>query len=382
MGRHLVLVGGGHAHLTVLLNLDAYIRRGHRVTLVSPSAYHYYSGMGPGLLGGTYRPGEVRFHIRRMAEDRGGAFVPETLTGIDPERSVLRLASGEELDYDVVSFNTGSEVPLDKVGAGGAGIIPVKPVVRLLEARQSLLAELESRPLRLLVVGGGPAGVEVAGNLWRLVRQSGGRAKITLVGGNRFMSAQPEKVRRLVRDSLAARGVGVLEGVRAQTVQNGQALLTDSRSLAYDFAFIAVGIKPSSVFWESGLPTGVDGGLLVDKHLQCVSRPEIFGGGDCISFRDRPLDKVGVYAVRQNPILFHNLLAALEGKDLKPFEPQADYLLIFNLGDGRGIFRKRDWVWDGRPAFGLKNWIDRRFMKRYQVSGERDDGEGFGQIGA
>lgn len=49
MSKHLVLVGGGHAHMTVMLNLADYISRGHRVTLVSPSPYHYYSGMGPGL---------------------------------------------------------------------------------------------------------------------------------------------------------------------------------------------------------------------------------------------------------------------------------------------------------------------------------------------
>jgi NADH dehydrogenase FAD-containing subunit len=42
-----------------------------------------------------------------------------------------------------------------------------------------------------------------------------------------------------------------------------------------------------------------------------VAYPEIFGGGDCISFEKKPLDKVGVYAVRQNPILYTNLLAAL-----------------------------------------------------------------------
>ena len=50
MGKHLVLVGGGHAHMTVMLNLREYTERGHRVTLIGPSAYHYYSGMGPGLL--------------------------------------------------------------------------------------------------------------------------------------------------------------------------------------------------------------------------------------------------------------------------------------------------------------------------------------------
>lgn len=373
MSKHLVLVGGGHAHLTALLQLKRFLRRGHRVTLVSPTDYHYYSGMGPGLLGGSYRPEQARFHVRRMAEERGAAFVADAATGIDPERRTLRLASGEEFGYDVVSFNIGSEVPLERVAAAGDGIVPVKPIVRLLEARQRILSELPSRFLRLLVVGGGPAGVELAGNLWRLVHGCGGRAEIVLAGGRRVLGAFSEKVRRLALDSLAGRGVRVLEGARAREVRNGRALLDDGRCVGYDYAFIAVGIEPPPIFRDAGLPTGADGGLLVDAHLQCVDYPGIFGGGDCISFRERPLDKVGVYAVRQNPVLLHNLLAALEGGRLRAFLPQQDYLLIFNLGDGRGIYRKRNRVWDGRPAFYLKDWIDHRFMKRYQVSGERQE---------
>lgn len=65
----------------------------------------------------------------------------------------------------------------------------------------------------------------------------------------------------------------------------------------------------------------VGGGLLVNKYLQCTAHPEIFGGGRCIYFKDRPLDKVGVYTVRQNPVLYQNLMASLEETVLQPFDP-------------------------------------------------------------
>ncbi|MBS1234899.1 MAG: hypothetical protein H6R43_615, partial [Nitrospirae bacterium] len=68
MKKHLVFVGGGHAHLTALLHLKDYVDCGHRVTLISPSDYHYYSGMGPGMLSGIYRPQEIRFHVKKLAE--------------------------------------------------------------------------------------------------------------------------------------------------------------------------------------------------------------------------------------------------------------------------------------------------------------------------
>jgi NADH dehydrogenase FAD-containing subunit len=136
---------------------------------------------------------------------------------------------------------------------------------------------------------------------------------------------------------------------------------------------MAVGVRPSAIFADSGLPTGEDGGLLVDSFLRSTTHPEIFGGGDCISLAGAPLAKVGVYAVRQNPVLLHNLMAALEGGDMQPFRPGGAYMLIMNMGDGTGIFWKKHLVWDGRFAFLLKDYIDRRFMKKFQVSGERDE---------
>ena len=80
-----------------------------------------------------------------------------------------------------------------------------------------------------------------------------------------------------------------------------------------DFIFLALGVKPAPIFRDSGIPTGPEGGLLVNNYLQSSSYPDIFGGGDCIYFQDKPLDKVGVYAVRQNPVLLNNLMARLEG---------------------------------------------------------------------
>ena len=85
MERHLVLVGGGHAHMETLLNLNKFTRRGHRVTLISPSPYLYYSGMGPGMLSGIYRPQEVRFNVRKMAEDHNIDYLEDAVESEDPD---------------------------------------------------------------------------------------------------------------------------------------------------------------------------------------------------------------------------------------------------------------------------------------------------------
>jgi NADH dehydrogenase FAD-containing subunit len=373
MGRHLVLVGGGHAHMTVMVNLRNYVERGHRVTLIGPSAHHYYSGMGPGLLGGTYRPQEVRFNIKKMVEDRGAAFIQDTVTRIDADQKMLVLESGAEMSYDVVSCNTGSGVPADEASVVGDHIFPVKPIENLIKVRQIVHDGLGSQTLKLIVVGGGAAALELSGNLWRLGRQSGTAAAITVCGGRNFLASMPVKAQHYARQSLAARNIDIIEGVHVRRLKDGVAILEDQREVNFDLALLAWGIEPSHLFRKSGLPTGSDGGLLVNSFLQSVAYPDIFGGGDCISFEPQPLDKVGVYAVRQNPVLYANLLAAIEGKDLEAFEPQDTYLLIYNLGNGTGIFWRGNWVWKGRLIFLLKDYIDRKFMRKFQVSGETSE---------
>jgi NADH dehydrogenase FAD-containing subunit len=376
MGKHLVLIGGGHAHLTCLKQLKYYVDRGHRVTLISPAAYHYYSGMGPGMLGGTYSPREIRFNIRSMAESAGAEFLAGAVMGVDCQKRLLTLAAGQEIAYDVASFNTGSSVPLNSVTVTDcANVFPVKPIINLLKARRTILDLRRAKKLRILVVGGGPAGLEIAGNTWKLIHDQGGEAQITLLAGKQLLGNFPEKVRSLAMKSFQTRMIEIIEGTHLSALEHGSARLADGRQLPFDVTLLALGVTPAPLFADSRLPIGHDGGMLVNEYLHAVDHPAIFGGGDCISFQPRPLDKVGVYAVRQNPVLFHNLLASLEGQRLIPFHPQDDYLLIFNLGDGRGIFRRKSWVWNGRLAFILKDYIDRKFMRKFQISGELQESD-------
>jgi NADH dehydrogenase FAD-containing subunit len=370
MGNHLVLVGGGHAHMTTLLRIGDFIKRGHRVTLISTSPFHYYSGMGPGMLGRIYDPMQVCFNIRKMAEDRGAIFIRGSAARIDAAQRLVYLDSGDSVHYDIASFNTGSDVMSLPIPEDIDRIFPVKPVRNLYRARISLLREIERRPLEIVVLGGGPAGLEITGNIRRLLSEKPYRANITLIGGSRIMGSAPEKVRRIALQSLEARGISIREGVKGKEIRDGSITLSDGNTLFYDFVFIATGIVPSPLFLDSSLPTGADGGLLVNSCLQSVAHPELFGGGDCIALDGTPLAKVGVYAVRQNPVLLLNLMAAMEGGCLKAFDPGGPYMLILNMGDGTGILWKKSIVINGRSAFLVKDFIDRRFIKKFQVSGE------------
>jgi NADH dehydrogenase FAD-containing subunit len=373
MGKQLVIVGAGHAHLTILKNLPEFINAGHDVTVVSSSSLHYYSGMGPGMLSGIYRPEEIRFDVKKMSQNRGAVFIEDKVVKIHPQKKKIDLQSGQTLPYDLMSVNTGSFVPVEAPDTSDDFVIPVKPIENLLSARYKIIEALKRKELRITIVGGGPTGVEVAGNLDRLVRNESGKCRITLVAGTRLLRQFKNGVRNRVRNALIQRQVQVVEGSRMSAIKDKSVALADGSEIESDIVFMAVGVKPSPLFKDSGLTIGQDGGMLVNQYLQSVSYPEIFGGGDCISFEPQPLAKVGVYAVRQNPILFNNLLGFLKDTALEPFKPQKSVLLAFNLGDGTAVVQWHSVVWSGRLGFALKNYIDQTFMKNFQISGELEE---------
>ena len=367
MNKRLVLAGGGHAHMMLLAELADFSGAGVEVTVIGPSEHHYYSGMGPGMLGGTYRPEEIRFATKHVVEQRGGTFILAKVVRIDPEKQQVFCDNGDILPYDVLCCNLGSQVPRDIVSGSLDDVFLVKPIERLLEARQRILEIGKQKPVKVGVIGGGPSAVEIGGNVWRLGTEPDMQpVSVTLFTGTRLMPDHPEGVRKRAAKSLAARDIEVVENCRINRIETGRVIDTGDRSYDFDVIFVAVGVRPSPVFAESGIETGPDAGMLVNQYLQSPAYPNIFGGGDCISFSDAPLDKVGVYAVRQNPVLLHNVRAALEGKELQSFEPGGEYLLIFNLGDDTGILYKWSILFGGRLAFVIKDYIDRKFMRHFQ----------------
>jgi NADH dehydrogenase FAD-containing subunit len=367
MGKQIVFVGAGHAHLAAFRNLEQFTRMGHTVTVISPSSYYYYSGTGPGLLSGMYTETDARINTQRMVTEGGADYQTDSVEGIDSESGTLFLKSGKRLKYDLVSFNIGSYVPMTSFDLVEGNVLPAKPIVNYLHMREEIFRiGGKPGPVRVVVVGGGPAGVEISGNMWRFALSLQKDVSITLVAGPRLLARFPKNTRKQAYESLVQRNISVLEGVTVTSLERDAAHLSDGSSVSMDFGIVAAGVEIDRLFVDSHVPVGGNNGLLVNSFLQSVSCPEIFGGGDCIDFNDSPLTKAGVIAYRQSPILFHNLRACLAGKKLKPFRRYKKFLLIFNLGDGNGILWRNKLSVKGKFAFQLKKRIDERFIRTHQ----------------
>lgn len=363
--KHLVLAGAGHAHLETMQNIRSFVDDGVHVTVIGPAENHYYSGMGPGMLGGFYQPGEIRFAVKKRVEEQGGKFLRDAVTGVDPQNKKLFLQSGASLRYDLLSFNTGSSVHLPPISAS-CHVYPVKPIEGLTKAKASIESLAGKHAIRVAVIGGGPAGVEIGGNVAQLLATTNYPCQTHLYAGHRLLAGFPPFVQKQTRKILEKKGVSIRERGYLRSIEKNFLHFDNGTQEYADCIIVCTGVHPDSFFKKAGLPTGDDGGLLVNRALQCTEYPEIFGGGDCISFEPESLAKVGVYAVRENPVLLYNLKAFLKGEKLQDFDPGGDYLLIFNLGDGEGVLRKQWFQISGALAFRIKDYIDSKFMKRFR----------------
>jgi len=369
-GGQLVFVGAGHAHLYALKRLGRYIRHGVSVTVINPEPHLYYSAVSVGLAADAVRPEQARIDIRRLVVGNGGRFVQGRVLRIDTDSREAILAD-QSVPWDAVSLDIGSTVRCPAAFAADPRTITAKPLINLQTARQRLADRIGSTDgtVAVVIAGGGPTGCEVAGALDGFLRRSGLRPRVDLAlvcGSGSLLADLPAAAGRLAEKNLAARGIRILGGRRVTAPAGDRIQLSDGTDLPCDLLLWAGGPGPRPLPAASALPVDETGAVRVDDRLRCIHALDVFAAGDCARLDGRPpLAKAGVHAIRQAPILHHNLLARLTGGRLKAYRPPKRILLILNLGDGRGLAARGRRVWCGRAALRCKQWLDARFLRAY-----------------
>jgi len=232
-----------------------------------------------------------------------------------------------------------------------------------------------SDPLRLVVVGGGLTGVELMGELTALVTQIAPQRpiqRILVMKGPQPALGISERFSQLVQSALAKQGVelwpnSIVQAVQAQSIHlqyQGQLM-----ELTQTLTVWAAGLRVENWLTQSGLPTAPDGSVQVDRYLRAEAR--IFAMGDCAYFGEG-LPRLGVYAVRQAPIIAHNLLAIITGLPLRTFHPQRQAFVSVTTGRDRAVMHNYGFTYYGRGALWGKNLFDYLYMRMYKpVNGQK-----------
>src|SRR5215813_9577979 len=329
--HHVVLVGGGHSHVEVLKIWASRPVPDTRLTVVSDSARAVYTGMVPGYVAGQYALAELEIDVERLARRAHARWIETRATTLDGSARTLHVEGVAPISYDTASFDVGSTVTgLDVPGVEKHALC-TRPIREFAHRVHALLERVRQRPsLRLVVVGAGAGGVELACAFRaRLSRFGLPDASVTLLErGPRILPGYPRSAAARLERHARARPIEIRCGM---------------------------GVTRAEV------------DHLVRETLQALGHDEIFASGDCASLLTDPrLPKAGVFAVREGPILAGNLRARITGTRLRAYRPQRDFLSLLNLGDGRAVAVKWGFSAEGRWAWRLKDAIDRRFVRRYQ----------------
>lgn len=365
--RRLLLVGAGHAHLHVAAEAEQLRAAGIQTTLVDPGQF-WYSGRATGMLGGRFSAAQDRIDPHAVIERAGGRFVAGRLEHLDRHARQVRLADGSTLDYDWLSLNIGSGVDTSAITGceEDTSCWPVKPIANLAALRERLTgAYANDESPSLAVIGGGATGCEIAANLAALARRHGRKPQVRLLqSGAELAPALAPGARRRLAAHLARLGISIEYQARVAAREPGRLVLDDGRRMAADHAVVATGLVAPD--WRAGLGLAQDDGLVVDATLRSIDDARIFAVGDCARIAGHRLPRLGVFGVRQAPVLLANCLALAHGRTLRDYRPQSKWLSILDLGDGTALAsRDRHW-WHGRASLWLKHWLDRRFLDSYR----------------
>lgn len=222
------------------------------------------------------------------------------------------------------------------------------------------------RPLSVVVVGAGAAGLELVFAAEESLRTQGvpGSRFTLLTGGDEVAAHYSKGVQARVLRQLQRRGITVLRD-SCTGMSLGHVQLGSGATLICDVPIVATGSHAPGWLQGSGLALGETGHVLVNAHQQSTSHADVFAAGDVASRSDTPHPRSGVYAVRAGPPLAHNLLAALAGQPLKKHRPPRHTLNLLSCGTRHAIASYGPLHAEGGWAWRWKDRIDRGFVARY-----------------
>ncbi|MDQ7746665.1 NAD(P)/FAD-dependent oxidoreductase [Hydrogenophaga pseudoflava] len=307
-----VIVGGGAGGLELACALGRRLGA-EQVTLVDQQLFHIWKPSLHEVAAGTLDIHQEGLSYEMLAHDNGFDFCLGAMTGLDVPGKVLQvgpvrdergeeLLPARELVFDQLVIAVGSTA--NHYGVPGAADFTLalnrpadaerfrRDMLRLLTAADLRRSVGEAGQVRIVIIGGGATGVELAAELREasVVHSRYGfrrldpqrDVQITLLeGAGRILAPLPEKVSAAAARLLGERHVRVEVGCRVARVTPQQVEDAAGRVFAADLVVWAAGIQAPAVLATLGLPTSRAGQLQVSDRLLVQGQTDVYALGDC-----------------------------------------------------------------------------------------------------
>lgn len=383
--ERIVIVGGGFAGLTLAKKLR---KSGYLIVLVDKNNFHQFQPLFYQVATAGLEPSSILYPLRKMFQRSPNVYIRVTkVTSIEPENNRVNTEFGI-LNYDHLVLAHGADTNYYGNKKLAENVIPMKSVSEALVLRNTLFADFEQALtsddteeklalLDIVIVGGGPTGVEVAGALAEMKQHilpkdypelNMDDIKIHLIqGADCLLKGMSDEASKAALDFLEKLGVDVKLNTRVKDYDGRCLTMTDDSKLEARKVIWAAGIQGNTI---PGLPENAVGSgrrLKVDTLNRVEGTENIYALGDIAIMASEELPyghpQVAQVAIQQAENLAKNFLKKKNGKALKPFIYK-DLGSMATIGRRRAVVDLPNWKFQGTFA-----WLTWLFVHLMQLIG-------------
>lgn len=349
--KTLILAGAGHGHIQILSKLQNMDLDGLKVIVITNYDRQFYSGMLPGYINGTFSLEQVSFKVEDYCNNPNIELIFDEIVEIDKDKNMVKTKNSEYY-FDYLCMNLGSK-SIESFGPETENLHYVKPIYGFVE-----LKDIGGGQDKLLIVGGGAAGVELA--LAYGHKYPG--LNITIANKNDDILLKfNDRTKKLAKKVLEYKNIKVMYNIDIKKIE-GNTAYYDGGQIDFDQVLVSTGVTGVDVKY-SGFEVDENNFLKVNNKL--FASYNILAIGDMVHIKEFPhMPKAGVFAIRMTPILVNNVFHVIFGVgELEHYVPQEKYLQIINTSDDKSILSWGPFAMHNKLALKIKNKIDMDYMK-------------------
>jgi NADH dehydrogenase len=378
MSFDIVIVGGGFGGLETAFTLRGLVGDAGRITLIDRQGFHSFIPSIHEISSGKISARSIQIPLDTVLAPAGIRFVRDEVLAIDPRNRRVTAAGGTH-DYGCLMLATGAESNF--FGVPGAEEFSFHfrtpdDAVRIRENLARLFGE-GGASVHLIVAGGGTEGVEVAGELLDLIKDTrdrdvdAARGNVTMTvieAQQQLLPGFPPAAREFAEHYLREQGVTIITGQRITAVREASLVLASERELPHTMLIWTGGIKPSRLIEGLSLPKDSAGWIIVTDQLRSPADERFHAVGDVVTIQGPdgilPLQRLACHARDQAEVAGINMASFLNGKDLISYKPRFKPQLI-SIGRDMGIYTEGNIFKSGAWVVGLKKAVERKHLMSY-----------------